>query len=151
MNACHSLVHFDRIQQLSGFGNDREARILLIDDHPDTRELYMQVLELAGFATYGAGDGFEGWEMAKRLAPDVIVTDVGLPKMDGIELCARLKADAATSRIPILALTGFGEAAVADRARSLGIAKVLVKPCAPDLLIEEIRGLCSSGDAEAPS
>lgn len=129
----------------------RSPVVLIIDDHPDTRELYMQVLELSGFTTHGAGDGFEGWDKAKRLLPDVIVTDVGLPKMDGMELSTRLKADASTSQIPIIALTGFGEAAIADRARALGIAKVLVKPCSPDLLIDEVRALCSTGGMEAPS
>ncbi len=104
----------------------------------------MQVLEIAGYTTYGASDGFEAWEKAKALRPNVIVTDIGLPKMDGIELCARLRGDEATSGIPIIALTGFAQATVAERARALGIVKVLVKPCSPELLLAEISALCGS-------
>ncbi len=117
----------------------------MVDDHADTRELYLQVLELSGYTTHGASDGFEAWEKANAILPDVIVTDVGLPKMDGIELCDRLKANAATAPIPIIALTGFAEATIAERARSLGIVKVLVKPCSPEMLLAEINAVCSPG------
>ena len=120
----------------------RSPLVLVVDDHRDTREMYAQVLDLFGYRTCEAGDGFDAWEKAQALTPDVIVTDVGLPGMDGIELCSRLKANDATARIPVIALTGFGEAAVAERARSLGIAKVLVKPCSPDVLFSEIEAVC---------
>ncbi len=116
--------------------------VLIIDDHRDTREMYAQVLELYGYSTSEAGNGFEALERANAAISDVIVTDVGLPGMDGIELCRRLRADEATSRIPIIALTGFSQAAVAERARTLGIAKILVKPCSPDLLLAEIEAVC---------
>ncbi len=132
-------------------GGSRARVILLIDDHADTRELYTQVLKMTGYTTHGAADGFEAWEKATGLKPDVIVTDVGLPRMDGIELCRRLKANDATAHIPIIALTGFGEAVIADRVRSLGIAKVLVKPCSPDVLLAEIEALCSSAGGGAAS
>lgn len=131
-------------------GSSRRPIVLVVDDHCDTRELYTQALGLFGYATIEASDGFEAWEKANQILPDVIVTDVGLPRMDGMELCGRLKASGPTSHIPIIALTGFGEAAVAERARALGIAKVLVKPCPPDLLLSEVSGLCSA-DGGAPS
>jgi CheY-like chemotaxis protein len=103
----------------------------------------MQVLELSGYTTHGASDGFEAWEKANTALPDVIITDVGLPKMDGIELCARLRANAATARIPVIALTGFGEATVAERAAASGIVKILAKPCPPNLLVAEVGAVCS--------
>ncbi len=121
----------------------RNPVILVVDDHADTRELYMQVLEVSGYTACGAGDGFEAWEQAIRTRPDVVITDVGLPRMDGIELCARLKANDLTAGIPVIALTGFGEAAIAERARSLGIFKVLVKPCSPDELLDVLATLCA--------
>ena len=117
--------------------------MLVVDDHADTRELYMQVLELSGYTAHGASDGSEAWERANAVLPDVIITDVGLPKMAGIELCARLRANAATARIPVIALTGFGEATVAERAAALGIVKILAKPCAPALLVAEVGAACS--------
>jgi two-component system cell cycle response regulator DivK len=125
--------------------NGRPAKgiVLLVDDHADTRDLYVQVLEIAGYETHAASDGLEAWEKANAVPPDVIVTDVGLPRMDGIELCARLRANEATARIPIIALTGFAEATIAERARALGIVKVLVKPCSPELLLAEIRAACA--------
>ncbi len=117
----------------------RRPVVLLIDDHHDTCDLYAQALEMFGYATVQASDGFEGWEKANAILPDVIITDVGLPRMDGIELCTRLKANAPTARIPIIALTGFGEAAVAERATAIGVIRVLVKPCPPDLLLAAVR------------
>jgi CheY-like chemotaxis protein len=122
----------------------RQPVVLLVDDHRDTREMYSQALQLLGYTTHEAGDGFGAWEKARAILPDVIVTDVGLPRMDGIELCGRLKGDNLTSHIPIIALTGFGEAAIAERARKLGVARLLVKPCSPDLLLAEIQAVCSS-------
>lgn len=124
--------------------------VLVVEDHGDTRAMYAQVLELFGYVTHQARDGFEAWTKANELLPDVIVTDVGLPNMDGFELCARLKANLATRDIPVIALTGFGEAVVAERARTLGVVKVLVKPCAPDLLLSEIVAVCRHRDTQAP-
>lgn len=115
--------------------------VLVIDDHRDTCELYSQALEMFGYGTAQAADGFEGLEKANAILPDVIVTDVGLPRMDGMEMCRRLKADARTAGIPVIALTGFGEAAVAERARALGVVRVLVKPCEPDSLLAAIRAV----------
>ncbi len=129
----------------------RARTVLVVDDHVDTCDLYAQVLALFGYSVTQASDGFDAWTKANELVPDVIVTDVGLPGMDGIELCGRLKANSATAHIPIIALTGFGEAAVAERARALGIAKVLVKPCAPDLLLAEVAALCASDDGARPA
>lgn len=126
----------------SASGRRAKGVVLFVDDHADTRELYVHVLEFAGYTTHAAGDGFEAWEKASRFLPDVIVTDVGLPRMDGIELCGRLRANDATAHIPIIALTGFAEATVAERARALGIVKVLVKPCSPELLLAEISAAC---------
>ncbi len=129
----------------------RRPLVLVVDDHLDTRDMYCQVLDVFGYATAGASDGFEAHEKARTDLPDVILTDIGLPKMDGMELCARLKADARTAHIPVIALTGFGEATVAERARKLGILKVLVKPCNPDLLIAEIRAACLPHSDESPA
>jgi CheY-like chemotaxis protein len=120
----------------------RRPSILIVDDHRDTRELYSQALNLFGYDTVEAADGFDAWDKANQNPPDVIVTDVGLPRMDGIELVRLLKGNEATARIPVIALTGFGESAVTERGRTLGLAKVLVKPCAPDLLLTTINALC---------
>ena len=137
-------VYNVRLVEHTAAGPPAKGVVLLVDDHADTREMYAQVLALAGYTTHAASDGFEAWEKANLLLPDVIVTDVGLPRMDGIELCARLRANEATAHIPIIALTGFAEATVAERARELGIVKVLVKPCSPELLLTEISAACSA-------
>ncbi len=134
----------------SSSGSLRRPIVLVVDDHRDTRELYTQALGLFGFATVEASDGVEALESANQILPDVIVTDVALPRMDGMELCSRLKASGPTSHIPVIALTGFGDVGIAERARAAGIAKVLVKPCPPDLLLSEVSELCSA-DNGAPS
>ncbi len=119
----------------------RPPIVLIVDDHLDTRELYSQALALHGYETVEASDGFEAWDKANAVLPDVIVTDVGLPRMDGIELTRMLKANGPTSRIPVIALTGFGPSAISERGGTATFAKLLVKPCAPEVLIAALCAL----------
>ncbi len=136
-------VEWDIVTDNGPADRARRPVVLLIDDHRDTCDLYSQALEMFGYSTVQASDGFEGWEKANAILPDVISTDVGLPRMDGIELCTRLKSNEPTAHIPVIALTGFGEAAVSQRAGALGVARVLVKPCPPDALLAAIRAVCA--------
>ncbi|HXE80481.1 MAG TPA: response regulator [Vicinamibacterales bacterium] len=112
--------------------------VLLAEDDHDSREMYVFALELAGFRTAQAASGEEALARAIELSPDVIVTDLNLPGVDGYELCERLKSDPATARAQLLALTGSSLAEDAERARAAGCARVLVKPFPPDHLGEEI-------------
>ena len=111
---------------------------LVIDDYDDTREMYAEVLRLEGFSVEGASDGQEGLQKAVELLPDIIITDLYMPIMDGRETIQRLRADERTRRIPIIACTG-GEAP--SGAHDCSADVLLAKPCPLDTLLLEVRQL----------
>ncbi len=115
------------------------ALVLLAEDDRDTRDLYQEYLRLGGFRTEQAHNGNQAFDKAVNLRPDVIVTDLALPGLDGFELSNQLKRHATTSNIPIIAVTGWGFTDVVQRARKAGIESVLLKPCPPEHLVAEVR------------
>lgn len=116
--------------------------VLLVEDDREGREMYAEWLSQAGFRVEQAHNGLQALERALDLIPNVVVTDLNIPGIDGYELTRRLKADDRTSRIPILAVTGYGpftqDPSRADRA---GCDAILPKPCSPDDLESTIRTL----------
>jgi len=113
--------------------------ILLVDDVADNIEVYTQFFVHRGWRTATASNGPEGLTSAAGLRPDVIVLDLGMPGMDGWEVARRLKADAATRSIPIIALTGHVLGDSRRRALEAGVAEFLAKPCLPQDLAEAIK------------
>jgi CheY-like chemotaxis protein len=111
---------------------------LVIEDSDDTRELYALALQLDGYIVAQARDGRDGLLQARDVMPDVIVTDLAMPNMDGWEMIRRLKADPRTRHIPIIACSAHDV-----RRRTDGSAPdvVLRKPFAFDLLLVEVRRL----------
>ena len=87
----------------------RAGVVLVADDSRDTRELYVLHLNYCGFTAYTAFDGISAIEMAVTLRPDVIVMDLSMPGVDGIDAIRRLKSNPRTRKIPVILLTGFGE------------------------------------------
>ena len=120
------------------------ARILLVDDEPDQVEMYRYALEGAGFGVIAAATGGDAVDQARQLAPDLIVLDIRLPDMSGWDVCARLKEDPRTLRIPIVILTAAASPTLARDAAGSGCAAFLVKPCYPEELIASIRGILAS-------
>jgi two-component system cell cycle response regulator DivK len=115
--------------------------ILIVEDDPETRQFYSAALARGGFRIEQAHNGFQAFEKALELSPDLIVTDIAVPGMDGIELCRRIRADARTRAIPLLAITGYGDRQYLDRALLAGADRVLSKPCDAELLIREAHSL----------
>ncbi len=125
---------------MTGTKNKLERpRVLLVDDYPDAREMYSEYLEYSGFEVVQAANGIEALQQAADLAPDIILMDLSLPVMDGWEATRRLKADARTSAIPVVALTGHALAGISEGARQAGCDAFITKPCLPDDLVIEIR------------
>ena len=93
------------------------AKILVVDDEPDAVELVEFNLKNAGFEVITAGDGAEAIKKARTALPDLVVLDLMIPEVDGLEVCKLLRRDAATSGIPILMLTA--KAAEIDRVLGL--------------------------------
>ena len=122
--------------------------VLVVDDYPDSREMCAEFLRVSGFRVEQAADGAEALRKASVLVPDVVLMDLSLPDMDGLEVTRRLKSDDRTRALVVIALTGHGEEGHADQAREAGCASFLVKPCSPDAMVLEIKRLLSSrGDA----
>ncbi len=86
------------------------GRVLIVDDDQRVLELLVDLLELEGYAVAGAADGAEGTTLAHSFAPDVVISDVVMPRVSGLELCRRLKSDPQTSSIPVLLISGIRKA-----------------------------------------
>jgi len=118
--------------------NQERPRALVIEDDRDLRHLYAQALEESGFTVVEAHNGLQAVEKATEFQPDVVVTDLGLPGIDGYEVCRRLHKNG-FSHVPIVAITGryLAEADI-QRALREGCRTVLIKPVSLDRLSEEI-------------
>jgi two-component system cell cycle response regulator DivK len=112
--------------------------VLLVEDHEDTRDAMLMYLKVHGMTVESAVTGLQAISMAIRLLPDVVVMDLGLPGMDGWEAARSLKGDARTSHIPIVALSAHALVADEERAREVGCAAFLRKPCLPSNLMETL-------------
>ncbi len=114
--------------------------VLVIEDDRTARKFYADVLEQHGLSVAEAHNGLQAVEKAQELLPDAIVTDLGLPGIDGYELCRRLQSGELTRQIPIVAITGrYFSAADIARARREGCHAVLIKPFVGDDLVVEVR------------
>jgi two-component system, cell cycle response regulator DivK len=118
--------------------------VLIVEDDPETRHFYTEAFARGGFVTEQAHNGHQA--LAKAFTtpyPDLILTDIAVPGLDGIELCRRLRADARTRTIPVLAVTGYEDRQYPDRAIGAGANHVLIKPCDSEVLVNEARRLLS--------
>jgi two-component system, cell cycle response regulator DivK len=121
--------------------------VLVVEDDLETRRLYSDVLTRNGFRVDQAHNGHQALEKAFSTSPALVITDIAVPGIDGIELCQRLRADARTSDIPVLAVTGYGDRHYPDRAIQAGADYVLIKPCDAELIVSEARRLLEHGRA----
>ena len=114
-------------------------KVLLVDDYPDAREMYSEYLRFSGFEVVEAANGAEALQQAIESSPDIILMDLSLPLMDGWEATRRLKKDARTADIPVVALTGHALAGISEGAKRAGCDAFVTKPCLPEDLVKEIR------------
>jgi two-component system, cell cycle response regulator DivK len=115
--------------------------ILIAEDSEDLREAYVDWFTFKGFRVESAADGPQTLARVADLKPHVVVMDLSLPQIDGLEIARRLRADVRTRTLPLIALTGHGGSEVADRTRVAGFDCYLLKPCLPDRLLAEVRRL----------
>lgn len=117
----------------------RRRLILLVEDLLDAREMYAEYLSYSGFGVVTAINGHEAVRVARLLRPDVILMDVRLPGMDGLEATADLKADPELAHIPVVAITADSSHEISARAMAVGCAAFIVKPAFPDEVERRIR------------
>lgn len=123
-------------------GEDQRPRVLIVEDDRDGRLLLVEWLEQAGFEVTQAHNGLQALERAIETSPDVVVTDLNIPGIDGFELTRRLRQNLVTRDIPVLAVTGYSAfASDPSRAHRAGCDDVLAKPYSAADLEDAIRRL----------
>ena len=119
----------------------RKTTLLVIEDDPDIVELLRYNLEREGFRVLVATDGERGLADATRHQPDLVLLDLMLPGLDGLEVCRRLRAQAETRGIPVLVLTAKGEETDVVIGLEMGADDYLTKPFSPRELVARVRAL----------
>ena len=114
-------------------------RILVIEDQEDNRQILRDLLMSADFEVIEAVDGEAGLAAAAAHRPDLILMDIQLPGLDGYEATRRLKADAALTAIPVIAITAYELNEAEDKARAAGCDAYMAKPISPRQLLAKVR------------
>jgi two-component system alkaline phosphatase synthesis response regulator PhoP len=118
-----------------------ERTVLVVDDDLVILRLLEVNFEMEGFLVWAAADGEEGLEVARTTAPDIIVSDVMMPRMNGLELVARLKADPATAAIPVILLSAKAQVSDVRAGLAAGADDYITKPFEPHDLVERVMKL----------
>ena len=129
----------------------REQRVLVVDDDREIRGIVAGALRRDGYTVVEAGDGPEALDVALRLVPDLVLLDMTLPGMDGVEVARQLKATPLLAAIPVVALSALTQETVQQRALAAGCTRYLTKPCPPaalrDAIAQTLAALPARGDA----
>jgi CheY-like chemotaxis protein len=121
-----------------------KASILIIEDYSDTRELLSTLLQRQGYKVIEAEDGVEGLLKAGWLYPDLIIMDLSLPEMDGVEAARRIHAQAKLSQIPIFVVSAYLTEAVKADVRAAGCVEIFSKPFDAEALLAKVTAALSS-------
>jgi two-component system cell cycle response regulator DivK len=113
--------------------------VLVVDDDDQNRKLFRLVLGRAGYAVIEAATGAQGIAQARAHRPDLILMDVRLPDIDGLEATRRIKGDPRTSGIPVVAVSAFAMKEDAERAQRAGCVSYLTKPVDLETFRREVR------------
>jgi PAS domain S-box-containing protein len=119
-------------------------RILIVDDNQDGAESLALLLQLSGHDTFQAHDGVEAIEAAERVRPDVVLLDIGLPRLNGYEACRRIRQEPWGKDLVLVALTGWGQDEDRQQSREAGFNAHMVKPIDHDALVKLLASLPST-------
>ena len=156
-NSAHS-----RLEASSGDGQAAAKRggwaevrrLLIVEDDKDIVELVRYNLEKEGYQTHVAGDGLTALSTLKKTPPDLVILDLMLPKLPGLEVCREIRRDQALNRLPILMLTARGEEADRVVGLEMGADDYVTKPFSPRELVARVKALLRrtepAGEAEKP-
>jgi CheY-like chemotaxis protein len=120
-------------------------KVLIVDDTQTLRSLVQIYLLAHGWEFLEARDGAEGLEMVRAARPDVVITDVKMPVMDGFELCAAIRSDPRLRTTPVVLLTMLDDERSRARGQLVGASAFLTKPVTPDALREAVRAVAPKG------
>ena len=120
----------------------RRLRVLVVDDAPDVTEMIGMLMRYAGYDVTTALSAPEAFDAARRDRFDVIVSDIGMPGMNGYQLAEALRALPDYAAVPLVAVTGFTMFDDRERARASGFDDFLTKPISPTDLLDAVKRLC---------
>ena len=141
-----------RMPVAGGARDGRAAKVLVVDDDADLLQLVTMALSepALGLAVETASDGYEALIAIGRLRPDLLILDLKMPRVDGIEVCRRLRSDPETERIAIVVMTGFPARQDVKRLKQWGIEEILAKPFAIQDLLGCVERLLPGGEGTGP-
>ncbi len=116
-----------------------QRTVLIVDDDPATRELLVDLLGAEGIGCRTVSNGVEALQACEVAPPDLILLDIRMPGMDGVEVCRRLKANPAWAEIPVIALTAADEPETVVHMMEAGSLLYVTKPFAADRLLATVR------------
>jgi DNA-binding response OmpR family regulator len=123
---------------------ERPARLLVVDDDDDIRALYSATLQYAGYYPRLAASGEQALAEARELPPDVVISDVSMPGLSGLEVCRLLKTEPRTSRSAVLLISALAGAEHRAAGLAAGADDYLTKPISPSQLLHRVRQLLGS-------
>lgn len=126
-------------------------RILVIEDDKDIVELLKYNLEKDGFQVTTSGDGSTGLAQIRKAPPDLLILDLMLPKLSGLEICKEVRKDVSLNRLPVLILTAKGEEADRVVGLELGADDYVTKPFSPRELVARVKALLRRAEPDTPS
>jgi len=127
----------------------QKTRVLIIEDDAGFRDLLRLHVAMAGYAPEVAEDGVEGGRAVLANPPDLVLCDLNMPFMDGVELLALMRKDAQTASIPVILLSGRSGGDIAAKAMKLGAADFLTKPVTQEDLMNSIHACLAKGGRRA--
>lgn len=119
----------------------RSRRILVVDDHRDGADTLVMMLQVSGNEVRGAYDGEQGLTVAEEFRPDVVLLDIGMPRLNGYEACRRLREKPWGKDVFVIALTGWGQDEDRRQSEDAGFDHHLVKPVEPQALLDLLASL----------
>jgi DNA-binding response OmpR family regulator len=125
-------------------------RVLVVEDHHDTSFTLCKLLKLEGYEVDHAIDGMSGYKSASSRHPDLIVTDVQMPRMNGIDMIKRLRTEGELTEVPIIVMSAYGKRVIAD-AMSAGADGYIEKPLDFEKFISRIRDILPEPGATSAS
>ena len=117
------------------------SRVLVVEDEPDIRDLLAFHLERGGYQVTRAATGPEALRQLRAAPPDLVILDLMLPEMDGLEVCRRLRAEPATAALPVIMLTAKGDEVDRVVGLELGADDYVVKPFSPKEMLARVRAV----------
>jgi CheY-like chemotaxis protein len=119
--------------------------VLVAEDDPHALSGYLEFLTRSGYVASGSGNGNEALGLAIQMVPDLVVSDIMMPGLDGFALAAALRADRRTRHVPLLGMTAHWSAEMQAHALRAGFSAMLLKPCLPTHLLAEVERVLRHG------